>query len=205
LTAYFGLLHVGKVQAGDTVLISAAAGAVGSIAGQIARIKGCTVIGIAGGNAKGIRLIEEYGFDGAIDYHGLDAAQLAAAIREKAPQGIDLYFDNVGGIHLDAALENMNWQGRIAACGTISEYDGGDGTILRNLFRIVGKTLSVQGFLVFTFAPQFPTAIAALSTWLRDGKLRFSEDIEEGLENAVGGFLKVFRGENTGKAMVRIV
>lgn len=204
MTAYFGILDAGQLQDQQTVLVSAAAGAVGSLVGQIAKIKGCTVVGIAGGPDKSRRLVEDYGFDAGIDYRGKNAKALADAIGEAAPNGIDVYFDNVGGEQLDAALACMNWQGRIAACGMISEYDRADPSTMHNLFQIVGKTLTVNGFLVFTYMEQFPVAINELAGWISEGRIKVSEDIEEGLENAVPGFLKLFSGGNTGKAMVKI-
>lgn len=204
LTAYFGLLDVAKPQPGETVLISAAAGAVGSIAGQIARLKGCTVIGIAGGLEKCARLIDEFRFAAAIDYRGKDSAQLTQAIRGAAPQGIDLYFDNVGGAQLDAALACMNWRGRISACGMISEYDSTRGSVLRNLFQIIAKNLTMQGFLVYSYAERFPAAAAELAAWVRSGEIAFRERIEEGLDEAIPGFLRLFDGGNEGKSMVRI-
>jgi len=204
LTAYFGLLDIGEPKPGQTVLVSAASGAVGSLVGQIARLKGCRVVGIAGGPEKCARLSQEFRFDAAVDHRGKSVAELADAIQEAAPEGVDVYFDNVGGGHLDAALAAMNWGGRIAACGMISEYDSGGGQTFQNLFRVIGKILTMRGFLLFTFAERFPEAVAELAAWVRDGRLTFREQIQEGLDAAIPGYLQLFDGANEGKMMVRI-
>ena len=207
LTSYFGLLEVGKPQPGNTVLVSTAAGAVGSLVCQIAKIKGCRVVGIAGGPEKVARLTAEFGCDAGIDYRGKDAVQLAEAIGEAAPDGVDVYFDNVGGAQLDAALANMNWQGRIACCGMISEYDQADRHVFQNLFQIVGKVLTVEGFLSFTYGLEgdaFPRALREIAGWIEDGRINYHKEIEDGLDNAIPGFLKLFSGANQGKMMVRI-
>lgn len=205
LTAYFGLLDIGRPNAGETVLVSAAAGAVGSIAAQIARIKGCRVIGIAGGPEKCARLLTEFGLDAAIDYRGMGLAELTAAIRAAAPDGVDIYFDNVGGIQLDAALDCMNLFGRIAVCGLISQYNL---TVppqpLTNLFKVVAKSLCIQGFVVLSYADRFDAALAELAGWVVDGRLRFREQIEPGIESAIPAFLQLFEGRNQGKLIVRI-
>ncbi len=204
LPAYFGLLDVGKPQPGETVLVSAAAGAVGSIVGQIAKIKGCRVVGIAGGAEKCRRLVEEFGFDAAVDYKGKDLAQLTAALAEACPDGVDVYFDNVGGVVLDAALSRMNWQGRIAVCGMISGYDGADAPQMQNLFMIVAKVLDVRGFLMFMYEDRFPQAIAELSGWIAEGKLNYRDEIFDGLEQAIPTFMRLFDGSNQGKTMVKL-
>ena len=204
LTAYFGLLDICDPKPGETVLVSTAAGAVGSLVGQIAKIKGCKVVGITGGPEKVGRLTGDFGFDVGIDYRGKDARQLAAAIRDAAPEGIDIYFDNVGGPQLDAALENMNWEGRISCCGMISEYDQADRHQFQNLFQIVGKMLTVKGFLSFVWEDRFPAALAEMAQWMKAGQLKLDQDIEDGLDNAPAGFLKLFSGANKGKMMVKI-
>lgn len=205
VTAYFGLLDVGKPEPGETVLVSAAAGAVGSAVGQIARIKGCRAVGIAGGPVKTRLLLEEFGFDAAIDYRGKSQAALEAAIRETCPAGVDVYFDNVGGALLDSALANMNWRGRVPVCGLISEYDAATPPApMLNLFQIVAKTLRVEGFLSFTYAERFPEAIRDLTGWIQDGRLTYREHIEDGIEAAPSVFVKLFSGENDGKTLVRI-
>lgn len=204
LTAYFGLLDVGKPEEGNTVLVSTAAGAVGSLAGQIAKIKGCKVVGIAGGPEKAKRLTDDFGFDAGIDYRGKDTLQLAEAIRAAAPEGIDVFYDNVGGEQLDAALANMNWAGRIASCGMISEYDQAERHQFQNLFQIVGKVLTVKGFLSFTYWREFPAALVEISKWMETGQIKLYEDIEDGIDNAIPGFLKLFSGANKGKMLVKI-
>ncbi|MDR2839111.1 MAG: NADP-dependent oxidoreductase [Azonexus sp.] len=206
LTAYFGLLDVGKPQAGETVLVSGAAGAVGSIVGQIAKIKGCRVIGIAGGPEKTRRVVEKYGFDGVIDYRGKSREDLQAAIAELCPDGVDLYFDNIGGIQLDAALSQMKWRGRVAVCGLISEYERteGSGQIMHNLFSIVAKTLRVEGFLSFVYHQQFREAQRELEQWILEGRLVYDDYIREGIESAPEAFMALFSGANNGKVMVRI-
>jgi len=204
LPAYFGLLDIGKPQPGETVLVSAAAGAVGSIVGQIAKIKGCRTVGIAGGPEKCRRLVEEFGFDAAIDYKGKSLSELSAAIAEACPDGVDVYFDNVGGMVLDAALSCMNWQGRIAVCGMISGYDGGEAPQMHNLFSIVAKVLTVQGFLMFTYESRFAEAIAEMSGWIGEGRLTYRDEVFEGLEQAIPTFMRLFDGSNQGKTMVKL-
>lgn len=205
VTAYFGLLDVGKPQPGETVLVSAAAGAVGSAVGQIAQIKGCRSVGIAGGPAKTRRLLDEFGFDSAIDYRGKSREELTAAIQAACPAGVDVYFDNVGGAVLDAALACMNWRGRVPVCGLISEYDGAvTPEPMVNLFQIVARTLRVEGFLSFTYAAQFPQAIRELTQWIQDGRLAYREHVEDGIEAAPAMFMKLFAGENEGKTVIRL-
>ncbi len=204
LTAYVGLFAVGQPQPGETVLVSGAAGAVGSAVGQMAKIKGCRAVGLAGGAEKCRRLIEEFGFDAAIDYKGKSRAELTAAIREACPNGVDIYFENVGGIQLDAALACMNWRGRIPVCGLISEYNAASTEPMANLFSIVGKTLRVEGFLCHTFTDLFPQALRDIDQWISEGKLHYREHVEDGIEAAPGTFVKLFTGENQGKTAVRI-
>lgn len=204
LPAYFGLLDIGQPHPGETVLVSAAAGAVGSIVGQIAKIKGCRTVGIAGGPEKCRRLIEEFGFDGAVDYKGRSVAELSAAIAEACPDGVDVYFDNVGGTVLDAALSQMNWQGRIPVCGMISGYDGADAPQMQNLFSIVAKALRMEGFLMFMYEHRFAEAIAEMSGWIREGRLTYRDEVFDGLEQAIPTFMRLFDGTNQGKTMVRL-
>ncbi len=203
LTAYFGMLDIGRPKAGETVLVSTAAGAVGSVAAQIAKIKGCKVIGIAGGAEKSSRLITEFGLDAAIDYRGKDLPELTSAIRTAAPDGIDIYFDNVGGIQLDAALDCLTVGGRVAMCGLISQYNA-EGPIppLTNLFKLIAKSARIEGFAVLRYADRFPEALSDLSSWVRDGRIVFREQIEDGIESAVPAFLKLFDGRNQGKMML---
>jgi NADPH-dependent curcumin reductase CurA len=205
LTAYFGLLEIGMPKAGETVLVSAAAGAVGSIVGQIAAIKGCRVVGIAGGAEKCARLSTEFGFDAAIDYRGKDLVALTAAIREAAPQGVDVYFDNVGGIQLDAALDCLAMGGRVSLCGLISQYNLTEPPApLTNLFKLIAKSARIEGFAVLHFADRFPEALAALAGWVNDGRIVFREQIEDGVDGAVAAFLKLFDSSNQGKMILRM-
>jgi NADPH-dependent curcumin reductase CurA len=205
LTAYFGILRVGRISQGETVLVSAAAGAVGSIVGQIARLRGCRVIGIAGSPEKARRLIDEFRYDGAIDYRGLDLAGLTAAIRQQAPDGVDVYFDNVGGIQLDAALDCLRNNGRVALCGLISQYNSANPSVtLHNLFKVIARSICIQGFIVRSYADEFEAAAAELAQWVERGDIRFREQIVEGLEQAPEAFLHLFSGANDGKLMVRL-
>jgi NADPH-dependent curcumin reductase CurA len=203
LTAYFGLLEIGKPKAGDTVVVSAAAGSVGSIVGQIARIKDCRVIGIAGGRDKCHWLTSELGFDAAVDYkEGAVFKQLKAA----APKGIDVYFDNVGGDILEACLPQMNNYGRIACCGAISQYDGVPSSHgprgVPGL--IVVKRLVMQGFIVTDFMSERDRALADLQGWVTSGKLKVQEDVIDGLENTPKALIGLLAGENRGKRMIRV-
>src|SRR6185369_16269971 len=203
LTAYFGLLHVGKPKEGETVVVSAAAGSVGSIVGQIAKIKGCNVIGIAGGKDKCQWLTSELGFDAAVDYK--DGATFKA-LRAAAPKGIDVYFDNVGGDILEACLALMNNRGRIACCGAISQYDGAPSAHgprgVPGL--IVVKRLIMQGFIVMDYMDQRDRALADLQSWVKAGKLKVQEDVIEGLENTPQALIGLLAGENRGKRMVKV-
>ncbi|UGV28359.1 NADP-dependent oxidoreductase [Rhodopseudomonas boonkerdii] len=203
LTAYFGLLHVGKPKAGETVVVSAAAGSVGSIVGQIAKLKGCRVIGIAGGADKCRWLTSELGFDAAVDYK--DGA-VFKALKAVAPDGIDVYFDNVGGDILEACLPQMNLNGRIACCGAISQYDGApSATGPRGVpGLIVVKRLTMQGFIVMDYMKQRDQALADLQDWVSSGKIKVLEDVIGGLENTPQALIGLLAGENRGKRMVRV-
>jgi NADPH-dependent curcumin reductase CurA len=203
LTAYFGLLNVGQPKAGDTVVVSAAAGSVGVFVGQIAKLKGCRVIGIAGGARKCQWLKDELGFDAAIDYK---AGNLAAALKEAAPKGIDVYFDNVGGDILEACLFRMNQGGRIACCGAVSQYDGAPP---RHGPRgipglIVTKRLRMQGFILYDFAADRDRALSELEGWVKSGQIKVPEDVLEGLAAAPAGLIGLLAGENFGKRMVHV-
>jgi NADPH-dependent curcumin reductase CurA len=203
LTAYFGLLHVGKPKQGETVVVSAAAGSVGSIVGQIARIKGCHVVGIAGGKEKCDWLTRELGFDAAVDYKDGGTYK---ALRAAAPGGIDVYFDNVGGDILEACLAQMNNRGRIACCGAISQYDGVPSAHgprgVPGL--IVVKRLIMQGFIVMDYMDERDTALSELQSWVASGKLKVQEDVIDGLENTPNALIGLLHGENRGKRMVRV-
>jgi NADPH-dependent curcumin reductase CurA len=203
LTAYFGLLHIGHLKAGETVVVSAAAGSVGSLVGQIARIKGCHVVGIAGGKDKCHWLTSELGFDAAVDYK--DGA-VFKALKAAAPKGIDVYFDNVGGDILEACLAQMNLRGRIICCGAISQYDGApSATGPRGVpGLIVVKRLIMQGFIVMDFMDQRDAALAELQSWVAAGKLKVQEDVIDGLENTPQALIGLLAGENRGKRMIRL-
>jgi NADPH-dependent curcumin reductase CurA len=203
LTAYFGLLQVGKPMAGETVVVSAAAGSVGSIVGQIAKIKGCNVVGIAGGKDKCHWLTSELGFDQAVDYK--DGA-VFKALKAAAPKGIDVYFDNVGGDILEACLAQMNMRGRIACCGAISQYDGvPSATGPRGVpGLIVVKRLILQGFIVSDFMDRRDAALADLQSWMKSGQLKVQEDVIEGLENTPQALIGLLAGENRGKRMIKL-
>jgi NADPH-dependent curcumin reductase CurA len=203
LTAYFGLLDVGKPKPGETVVVSAAAGSVGSIGGQIAKIKGCRAVGIAGGKDKCHWLTSELGFDAAVDYK--DGA-VFKALRAAAPKGIDVYFDNVGGDILEACLPQMNLHGRIACCGAISQYDGvPDAHGPRGIpGLIVVKRLIMQGFIVMDYMAQRDKALADLQAWVGAGTLKVQEDIIAGLENTPNALIGLLAGENRGKRMVKV-
>ena len=204
MTAYFGLLDVCEPKPGDTVLVSGAAGAVGSLVGQIARIKGCRTIGIAGGAAKCARLIERYGFDAAIDYRGKDVAALAADIHAAAPDGVDVIFENVGGTVLDAGLLNLRNGARIGLCGLISEYNSTEAVGARNLWKLIVHRASIRGLLVADYVPRFGEGAAAMVEWLQAGKLVADEHVDVGLENAYPAFMRLFAGTNDGKMILKI-
>ncbi|MEU0545303.1 NADP-dependent oxidoreductase [Nocardia sp. NPDC005978] len=202
LTAYAALTDVAPIRPGDTVFISAAAGAVGSVAGQIARALGAgRVIGSAGGPVKTALLREEFGFDAAIDYRAGDlAGQLAAA----APEGIDVYLDSVGGEHLKVAIEAMRRGGRIALVGAISGYNGGQAAAVPDLYLAATKEITLRGMLVSSYFPLFGEYIGKAAGWLAEGALRTRETVYEGLEQAPAAFLGVLAGANTGKMLVRL-
>lgn len=204
LTAYFGLLLDGKPQPGDTLLISGAAGAVGSAVGQIGKIKGCRVIGIAGGAEKCRRLIDDYGFDVAIDYRGKSVDQLSDEIRAAAPDGANIVFENVGGTVLDAELMNLALHARIILCGLISEYNSPEKVGARNLWQILVKCATLKGFLVAEHVQQFAEAGVEMARWISEGKLRIDEDVQEGFENTYPAFMRLFSGANTGKLILKI-
>src|SRR5215470_10016116 len=203
LTAYFGLLEIGKPKAGETVVVSAAAGSVGSIVGQIAKIKGCHVVGVAGGKDKCHWLTSDLGFDAAVDYK--DGATFKA-LRTAAPKGIDVYFDNVGGDILEACIALMNNRGRIACCGAISQYDGVPSAHgprgVPGL--IVVKRLVMQGFIVMDYMDQRDTALKDLQSWVATGKLKVQEDVIDGLENTPRALIGLLAGDNRGKRMVKV-
>lgn len=202
LTAYFGLLEIGKPVAGETVVVSGAAGATGSVAGQIARIRGCRAIGIAGGADKCRWLVDEARFDAAVDYKSED---VAARLRELCPKGIDVFFDNVGGAQLDIALARLAIRGRIVLCGAIAQYNEADPPPgPKNYSNLIIKRGRMEGFLVMDHMANAPQAIADLAKWAREGKIVDRVDVQEGLENAPRALRRLFTGENRGKQLVRI-
>lgn len=203
LTAYFGLLHCGLPRKGETVVVSAAAGSVGSLVGQIAAIQGCRVVGIAGGSEKGRWLIDELGFDAAVDYQAPDFKR---QLREACPDGIDIYFDNVGGDVLEACLFAMNLHGRIVNCGAVSQYDG---EAPRHGPRgipgiIVTRRLTMRGFIVTDFDDRRDEALKDLQGWVATGAIKVHDEIVEGLENLPAALVGLLRGDNRGKRMVRV-
>ncbi len=202
ITAYFGLLDVGALKEGETVVVSAAAGAVGSLVGQIAKIKGCRVIGIAGGAEKCRRIIDEFGFDGAIDYKHDD---LHAAIKQHCPKGIDVYFDNVGGEILEAALARLALHARVVICGAISQYNSTTGVKgPANYMALLVVRARMEGFVVFDYASRYGEALRDLSTWMMQGKLKSREDVVSGFADFPEILLKLFSGENTGKLVLKV-
>lgn len=203
LTAYLGLTEIGKPKKGETIVVSGAAGAVGSIVGQIAKIYGCKVIGIAGTDDKVAMLKSSLGFDEAINYK--TTKNMAAAIKEVAPNGVDMYFDNVGGPISDAVLLNINQFARFIICGSISIYNNTElpKSISVQPFLIRNSAL-MQGFIVFNYAEKYPEAIQQLSQWLAEGKLTYTETIVEGFDSIPQAFLDLFDGKNNGKMLVKI-
>jgi len=204
MTAYFGFFDVCQPKEGDTVLVTGAAGAVGSIVGQLAKIAGCKVIGIAGGAEKCARLTERYGYDLAIDYRGKDEAALTAEIAAAAPDGVDVIFENVGGIILDAGLANIAMKGRIGLCGLISEYNSPEPVGARNLWRLIVKRARIEGLLVADYVERFAEGAAKMGEWAAAGKLVVDEHIDEGLENTYDAFMRLFAGSNQGKMILKI-
>lgn len=201
-TAYFGLLDVGRPKAGETVVVTAAAGAVGSLAGQIAKIKGCRVVGIAGTEEKCRWINEELGFDAAINYKSED---VPTSLAKACPDGIDVVFENVGGPVLDAILEKINEHARIALCGLIAQYNATQPVPGPYNFRqVLMKRARIEGFIILDYATRFPEARDALVTWLQEGKLKYRTDIVDGLEQAPTALSKLFDGTNKGKLIVKV-
>ncbi len=205
-TAYMGLLDIGQPKAADTVVVAAASGAVGSMVGQIAKIKSCRVVGIAGGTDKCRHVVEDLGFDACIDHHGADFPQQLAAA---CANGIDVYFENVGGAVFDAVLPLLNVGARVPVCGLIANYndtalpEGPDrmGLLMRS---ILTKRLKVQGFIIFDYGQRYDEFFAQMNAWLKEGKIKFREDIVDGLENAPQAFIGLLEGKNFGKLIVRV-
>lgn len=204
LTAYFGLLEIGNPQPGQTVVVSGAAGAVGSLVGQIAKIKGCRAVGIAGGDDKIAYLTAELGFDAAFNYK--TTSDYYQKLSELCPSGIDVYFDNVGGAITDAVFRLINTKARIAICGQISQYnlekpEMGPRLILTMLLV---RQARAEGFLVFQFANKYPEGLKQIAQWLKEGKLKYKEDIEQGIENTPAAFMAMLKGRNVGKQLVKV-
>jgi hypothetical protein len=203
MTAYFGLIDVGEVREGDAVVVSGAAGATGSVAGQIARIKGASrVVGIAGSPEKCAWLVDELGFDAAINYKTDD---VAARLRDACPDGVDLYYDNVGGELLDIALAQLALRGRVVLCGAISSYNSREQIVgPKNYRNLIPRRGRMQGFIILDYAERYPEAQAQLAQWVGEGKLKFKTHIVEGLENAPDALNMLFSGGNTGKVIVQV-
>ncbi len=202
MTAYHGLLRVAGVKAGETVCVSGAAGAVGSAVGQIARLRGCEAVGIAGGPAKCEWVENELGFRAAVDYKADDFHK---ALRAATPDGVDVYFDNVGGPVTDAVFDRLNVRSRVAICGQISQYNAVAAPMgPRLLWQFITKRIRAEGFLVFDFAEHHAAAMAAMAPWVRSGELQYKETVAHGLENAPAAFIGMLGGANIGKQVVRL-
>jgi NADPH-dependent curcumin reductase CurA len=201
MTAYFGLLDVGDPQPGETVVVSGAAGAVGATVGQIAKIKGCRAVGIAGGPEKCSLVVEDFGFDAAIDYKNDD---LLPALREKCPERVNVYFDNVGGEVLDAVLARLARKARIVICGAVSQYNESTMRGPSNYMALLVRRSRMEGFVVFDYADRYAEAAREMAGWMAEGKLVGREDVVPGIETFPETLLKLFRGENTGKLIIEV-
>ncbi len=203
LTAYFGLLEVGRPKPGETVVVSAAAGAVGAVVGQIARLGGCRAVGVAGSRAKIDYIVRELGFDAGIDYR--EVSDLDRALADACPRGVDVYFDNVGGRITEAVSRHVNLFARVAVCGLISQYNLEQPEVApRNERFLLVSRVRVQGFIVSDFYQRRDEGLRQLAEWLREGKLRYREDVVDGLENAPAAFIGMLQGRNLGKQLVRL-
>lgn len=203
LTAYFGVTKIAQAKQGEQLFVSGAAGAVGSVAGQIGKILGCRVAGSAGSDDKVRHVLDDLGFDAAFNYR--NCPDLTEAIQGACPGGVDVYFDNVGGPVTDAVIAQMNLHGRVAVCGQISQYNLKEPELgPRWLFQTIVKRLRIEGFLVFDFAPQVPEALARMAAWYREGRFQYRETIAEGLEQAPAAFIGMLTGRNLGKQLVKV-
>jgi len=203
MTAYFGITEVGKVKEGDTVLVSGAAGAVGSIVGQVAKIKGCKVIGIAGGADKCKYVVEELGFDACIDYKN---ENVATRFKEECPKGIDIYFDNVGGDILDIALTRLRMNARVVICGAISQYNNKKNVKgPSNYLSLLVNRASMTGMVVFDYAERYAEGAKILGGWMAEGKMKSREDVYEGIENFPETYNRLFSGDKRGKLVLKII
>lgn len=202
MTAYFGILEVGKIQSGDVVVVSGAAGAVGSLVGQIAKLKGCNVVGIAGGASKCKYVVEELGFDAAIDYKN---ENLMEGLKTHCPEGIDVYFDNVGGDILDAALLKLRMNARVVICGAISQYNAAAAMKgPSNYLSLLVNRATMQGMVVFDYADRYLEGMTQMAAWLAEGSIKTREDVYEGLENFNDTLLRLFSGDKIGKLILKI-
>ena len=202
LTAYFGLFDVAQAQPGDTVVVSAAHGGVGQVVGQLAKIAGCRAVGIAGGPEKKAELAKLFGYDAAIDYKNDD---VNTGLKDACPGGIDVYFDNVGGEITDAVFRRLALHARVAVCGQVSLYNATEQPVgPRNLGALIVSRARVEGFLINDFAHRFAEVIPRMARWLADGSLRYTEDVVEGIERTPEAFMRMLRGENRGKQLVRV-
>ena len=203
MTAYFGLLEVGRPKTGETVVVSAASGAVGQVVGQIAKIMGCRAVGVAGGAAKCAFVKDAFGFDACIDYKA--EKDLDAALKAACPNGVDVYFDNVGGAISDAVLRSLNFYARVALCGSISQYNATTPEMGPRLMgTFVGKRVSMRGFIVSDFADHYGPARRQMGEWVKSGRLKYREDVVIGIEKAPRAFIGLLRGENFGKLLVKV-
>jgi hypothetical protein len=201
MTAYFGLKEIGQPKAGETVVVSAASGAVGSVVGQLARLWGARAVGIAGGAQKCDYVTRELGFDACVDYK---AGNLHRDLKEACPKGVDVYFDNVGGETLDTLLRHMNLFSRIVVCGLISDYNATEPYALKNIRALLVNRIRMQGMIVFDWKERYGEALQALAGYLTQGKLKYRESVVEGLENAPRGLIGLLKGQNFGKQLVKL-
>ena len=202
LTAYHGLLDIGQPKAGDTLVVSAASGAVGAVVGQIGKINGCNVIGIAGSEKKCHYVTNDLGFDTAINYK---TQEVSSELKQLSPNGVDVYFDNVGGPILDAVLENLAPKARIAICGQISQYNAPEVPLgPRNISALLRTQSKAEGFLVYAFERQHEISRARLAAWIKEGLLKYKEDIVDGFERAPDAFIGLLRGDNFGKLLIKV-
>ena len=204
MTGYFGLMDVGQPQAGETLVVSGAAGAVGQTVGQVAKIKGCRVVGIAGGKAKCDWVVKELGFDACIDYKAGPGA-VREGLKEHCPKGVDIYFDNVGGEILDTVLARINRKARIVICGAISQYNATSAIAgPKNYLSLLVNRARMEGIVVFDYADRYHLAVAEMAGYLKDGRMKSKEDVVEGIEHFPEALLKLFNGENFGKLVLQV-
>src|SRR5450432_1044857 len=201
MTAWFGLFEIGQPKAGETVVVSAASGAVGSVVGQLAKITGCRVVGIAGGKAKCDYVVQELGFDACVDYK---AANLLQDLRTHCPDGVDVHFENVGGAILDTLLRIMNLRSRIIICGLIAEYNATEPYGYKMMRSVLVNRIRMQGMIVFDWKDRYGEGIKELAAYLADGRLKYRESIVDGLDNAPNGLIALLKGENFGKQLVKL-